>query len=320
MATDTIEAAKSVVTVARHNARGKVIDRVELDSTIFGAEPNVPLMHQVVTAQLAARRSGTQSTRTRAEVRGGGAKPYRQKGTGRARQGTIRAPQFTGGGVALGPKPRSYAQRTPRKMIQGALYSALSDRVQTDRMVILDEFPFQAPKTKDAVKLLDALGIDGSVLVVLGPDDAVVERSFANLSHVDLVEAGQLTCYEILSNDWMLIASSSVPGGVTVVEGSEVDLSAVDDDDVDSGSIVASGETDAGDDITVTDDAPSADSDAADEATLSADDSPAVASEEAASTADEDSEDGDESDATDVTDDDNENDDEDDETEEEEGE
>ena len=116
--------------------------KVQLDESYFGIQPNVPVMHQVVTAQLAARRAGTQSTKTRSEVAGGGAKPYRQKGTGNARQGTIRAPHFSGGGIALGPKPRSYAQRTPKKMIRLALRSALSDRAAEGRVIVVDEWGF----------------------------------------------------------------------------------------------------------------------------------------------------------------------------------
>lgn len=177
-------------------------------------------MHQVVTAQLAARRSGTQSTKTRAEVSGGGAKPYRQKGTGRARQGTIRAPQFAGGGVALGPKPRSYAQRTPRKMTRLALNSALSDRANDGRVCLVDGWTFELPRTKDAIAALEALGLEGTILVVLGPDDSVAERSFANLPEVDLVEASQLTAYEVLVNDWVVFTTATVPGGLTPVEGS----------------------------------------------------------------------------------------------------
>ena len=119
---------------------------VELDEATFGIEPNTAVMHQVVTAQLAARRSGTQSTRTRAEARGGGAKPWRQKGTGRARHGSIRSPQWRGGGVALGPKPRSYAQKTPRKMVRLALRSALSDRAADGRVVVVDGWTFETPK------------------------------------------------------------------------------------------------------------------------------------------------------------------------------
>ena len=125
-----------------HSISGGTAGSVELDEDIFGIEPNVSVMHQVVTAQLAARRAGTQSTLTRAEVRGGGAKPWRQKGTGRARQGSIRAPQWRGGGVATGPKPRDYAQRTPKKMIRLALASALSDRAADDKVRVVDEWGF----------------------------------------------------------------------------------------------------------------------------------------------------------------------------------
>jgi large subunit ribosomal protein L4 len=230
MATATLEESQTAVTVDRYNAAGTVIDKVELDATIFGVTPNVPLMHQVVTAQLAARRSGTHSTKTRSEVAGGGAKPYRQKGTGRARQGTIRAPQFAGGGVAFGPKPRSYAQRTPRKMVRLALHSALSDRVAEGRFRLIDEWAFEVPKTKDAVKALKALGLEGAILVVLGPGDATAERSFDNLPNVDLVEAGQLTAYEVLANEWVIFTSATVPGGFSVVPGSADVASAIADD------------------------------------------------------------------------------------------
>jgi large subunit ribosomal protein L4 len=229
MATDTISEERTTVTVDRHNVEGDVIDTVELDASIFGVTPNVPLLHQVVTAQLAARRSGTHSTKTRSEVRGGGAKPYRQKGTGRARQGTTRAPQFAGGGVAFGPKPRSYAQRTPRKMVRLALCSALSDRVMEHKLRIVDSWTFEIPKTKDAVKALRALELDGRVLVVLDSDDAVAERCFGNLQEVHLVESAQLTAYEVMANDWIVFTSATVPGGVAVVEGSAAAASAARD-------------------------------------------------------------------------------------------
>jgi large subunit ribosomal protein L4 len=222
MATDaaTLIEQEREVLVERRSDGGDVLDTVSLDPTIFGVRPNVPLMHQVVTAQLAARRSGTQSTKTRAEVAGGAAKPYRQKGTGRARQGTIRAPQFSGGGVALGPKPRSYAQRTPRKMIRLALNCALSDRASEGRICLVDRWSFEAPKTKDAVRSLRALGLDGCVLVVLGPDNAVAERCFANLPEVKLVEAAQLTAYEVLASDWVVFTNETILGEVSVVAGS----------------------------------------------------------------------------------------------------
>jgi large subunit ribosomal protein L4 len=257
MATATISEERApTVTVDRHNDAGDVIDAVELDASIFGVAPNVPLLHQVVTAQLAARRSGTHSTKTRSEVRGGGAKPYRQKGTGRARQGTTRAPQFAGGGVAFGPKPRSYAQRTPRKMIRLALCSALSDRLTVGKLRIVDAWTFEVPKTKDAVKALNALDLDGRILVVLDSDDAVAERCFGNLPEVHLVENAQLTAYEVMANDWIVFTSSTVPGGVTAAAEADADADAASDpdgetsaeDDDDAAGAGVSVETDAADD------------------------------------------------------------------------
>src|SRR3954447_17149530 len=160
---------------------------IDLNDDIFGIQPNVPVLHQVVTAQLAAARAGTQSTLTRAEVSGGGAKPWKQKGTGRARQGSARAPHWAGGGVALGPKPRSYRQRTPKKMVQLALRSALSDRFSEDRVVVVDRWAFPAPKTKDAIAALTALGLEGKVLVVISRDDDVAYRSFRNIRDVQVL-------------------------------------------------------------------------------------------------------------------------------------
>src|SRR5215212_4588317 len=160
-----------MTTVDKRDATGKIAGAVVLDDAMFGMQPNVPVMHQVVTAQLAARRSGTQSTKTRAEVRGGGRKPFKQKGTGNARQGSIRAPHFSGGGVALGPKPRKYDQKTPKKMIKAALRSALSDRAAEGKIVVLDRWAFDAPSTKAAKKALEALGIEQGALVVVDRDD-----------------------------------------------------------------------------------------------------------------------------------------------------
>lgn len=184
---------------------------VELPDAVFGIEPNVPVMHQVVTAQLAARRAGTQSTKTRAEVRGGGAKPWKQKGTGRARQGSIRAPQWVGGGVALGPKPRSYAQRTPKKMIRLALRSALSDRAAEGKVVVIDEWRFEAPKTREAKAALEALGIDGRALIVLASDDVNAAKSFRNLPEVQIIEARELNAYDVLVNDYVVFTKATVP-------------------------------------------------------------------------------------------------------------
>jgi large subunit ribosomal protein L4 len=187
---------------------------VQLDPEWFGQEPNVALMHQVVVAQLAAARSGTQSTKTRAEVAGGGAKPFRQKGMGRSRQGSIRAPHWVGGGVAFGPKPRSYRQRTPKKMIRQALRSALSDRAALERVVLVNDWGFEIPKTKRAVAALASLGIDGRILVVLGQDDVVAERSFGNIQRIQTLLVGELNAYDVLRNDWIVFTDESLPGGV----------------------------------------------------------------------------------------------------------
>jgi len=193
-------------------AAGKDSGTVELDDDVFGVTPNVSLMHQVVTAQLAARRSGTQSTKTRSDVRGGGRKPYAQKGTGNARQGSIRAPHFVGGGVALGPKPRKYDQKTPKKMIKLALRSALSDRAAEGKVVVLDEWGFDAPKTKQAKSILAALGVDGRVLVVVDTDDIHAIRSFLNIPEVQLIELAELNAYDVLCNDWLVFTKATLPG------------------------------------------------------------------------------------------------------------
>jgi large subunit ribosomal protein L4 len=168
-------------------------------------------MHQVVTAQLAARRAGSHSTKTRAEVRGGGTKPWRQKGTGRARQGSIRAPQWIGGGVALGPKPRDYSQRTPKKMIRLALRSALSDRARDGKVIVVDAWDFDTPRTREAKAALDALGIEGRALVVLGPDDVNAARSFRNLPEAQIIEARELNAYDVLVNDFVVFTKGTVP-------------------------------------------------------------------------------------------------------------
>src|SRR5688572_10446610 len=160
-----------MASIALKDRTGADAGTVELDDALFAVQPNVPVMHQVVTAQLAARRAGTQSTKTRAEVRGGGAKPWKQKGTGRARQGSTRAPHWQGGGVALGPKPRSYKQRTPKKMIRLALASALSDRQNDGKVVVVSGWGIETPSTKAAKALLGTLGVSGKVLLVVGHDE-----------------------------------------------------------------------------------------------------------------------------------------------------
>lgn len=198
-----------------HTPAGASSGSVELSDELFGIQPNVPVMHQVVVAQLAHRRAGTQSTKTRAEVRGGGAKPYRQKGTGNARQGSTRSPQFSGGGIALGPKPRSYSQRTPKKMIRLALASALSDRAAEGKIVVVDSWAFETPKTKDAIAVLQALGTAGRVLVVVAPDDGPTALSFRNVPEVQLITPGELNAYDVLCNDWIVFSGSTLPGAPT---------------------------------------------------------------------------------------------------------
>jgi large subunit ribosomal protein L4 len=207
-----------VASVELRTARGEPAGTVELDDVVFGVEPNVPVMHQVVTAQLAAARSGTHSTKRRSEVAGGGAKPWRQKGIGRARHGSIRSPQWAGGGVAHGPKPRSYRQRTPKKMIKLALRSALSDRAAEGRVAVVEAWDFSAPRTKEAKEALATLGLTGRVLVVLADDDGIAARSFRNLPHVQLVLSGELNAYDVLCSDWVVFTRITLP---TTAAGTE---------------------------------------------------------------------------------------------------
>jgi large subunit ribosomal protein L4 len=206
------EATGAPVVLERRSMSGEVLGEVVLDPSIFSVPVNVPLLHQVITAQLAGRRAGTQSTKTRSEVAGGSAKPYRQKGTGNARQGSIRAPHYSGGGVALGPKPRSYAQRTPKKMVQAALRCALSDRAAAGELRLVDQLRFDVPKTKSALAALAALDCDGRVLVVVERGQENVEKSFANLEHVVTLPADQLTAYDVLGADVVLFTDATLPG------------------------------------------------------------------------------------------------------------
>ncbi|CAB4567915.1 unannotated protein [freshwater metagenome] len=194
------------------NQTGKDVGSLDLSDDDFGRQPNVPVMHQVVTAQLAHRRAGTQSTKTRAEVSGGGKKPYNQKGTGNARQGSTRSPQFSGGGVAHGPKPRKYSQKTPKKMIKIALQSALSDRTNEGKVVVVDAWNFETPKTSAAQAALAALNLEGRILVVVRRDEINAIRSFRNLPEVQLIEIGELNAYDVLCNDYIVFSKASLPG------------------------------------------------------------------------------------------------------------
>jgi len=181
-----------------------------LDPSIFGREPNIPLMHQVVTAQLAGARAGTASTKTRAEVRGGGRKPWRQKGLGRARHGSIRSPQWSGGGVAHGPKPRDHGQRTPKKMKGLALRSALSVRASEGAIKIVEPIDWAMPKTKLAKDLLTKMGAGAKTLVVINRGDFAAERAFRNLADVCIAEPGQLTTYDVLWADQVVFTTTTV--------------------------------------------------------------------------------------------------------------
>ncbi|HEU5128043.1 MAG TPA: 50S ribosomal protein L4 [Glycomyces sp.] len=194
------------------DAAGKETGKtIELPTSIFDVEPNIPLMHQVVTAQLAAARSGSANTKTRGEVRGGGKKPYRQKGTGRARQGSIRAPQFTGGGVVHGPKPRSFAERTPRKMKAAALAGALTDRVRGGNLHVVSSIvEGDTPKTKDAKAALAATTEAAKVLVVLARDESVAQLSLRNLPEVHILDWGQVNTYDVLNNEDIVFSEAAI--------------------------------------------------------------------------------------------------------------
>ena len=197
---------------------------IELDENIFGIEPNVAVMHQVVNAQLAAKRSGTHSTKTRAEVRGGGAKPWKQKGTGRARAGSSRIPHWRGGGIALGPKPRDYSQRTPKKMKRLALRSALSDRAQSNSVYVVDAWDFETPSTKAAKTALEAIGTEGKVLVVTDAQDENTEKSFRNLSNVNVLSSDQLNVFDILVSDSIVFTKDNLPTMNQVSATSQSDI------------------------------------------------------------------------------------------------
>ncbi|KRF22210.1 50S ribosomal protein L4 [Phycicoccus sp. Soil802] len=205
----------------------------DLPAEIFDVQVNVPLIHQVVVAQLAAARQGTHSTKTRGEVRGGGRKPYRQKGTGRARQGSTRAPQFAGGGVVHGPQPRDYAQRTPKKMKAAALRGALSDRARHDRVHVVESLVTgSAPSTKDALALLAGLTDRPNLLVVLDRSDLVSLKSVRNLEGVHVLAADQLNTYDVLCSDDVVFTKAALEAFVTKAQPvGGVEVTIVDETD-----------------------------------------------------------------------------------------
>jgi large subunit ribosomal protein L4 len=202
---------------------GKKDGSVELPAELFDVEPNIALMHQVVIAQLAAARQGTHSTKSRGQVSGGGRKPYRQKGTGRARQGSTRAPQFTGGGVVHGPKPRDYSQRTPKKMIAAALRGALSDRARNDRIHAVTELVGgQTPSTKSAKSFLATLTERRKVLVVIGRSDEVSAKSVRNLPGVHVISPDQLNTYDVLDADDLVFSVEALDAYISANTKQEV--------------------------------------------------------------------------------------------------
>ena len=190
---------------------GKASGSVELPAEIFDVEVNIPLIHQVVVAQLAAARQGTHDTKSRGEVSGGGRKPYKQKGTGRARQGSIRAPQYAGGGVVHGATPRDYSQRTPKKMKAAALRGALSDRARESRIhVITEVVSGDTPSTKAAVATLDALNLEGSLLVVIAREETASWLSLRNLPEVAIVAPDQLNTYDVIVADQVVFTKAAL--------------------------------------------------------------------------------------------------------------
>jgi large subunit ribosomal protein L4 len=192
-----------------YDITGKVIGDIELSENVFGQPVNEPVLHQVVVAHLANCRQGTQSAKTRSEVSGGGKKPYRQKGTGRARQGSTRAPQWTHGGVVFAPKPRDYSQKVNAKVRRIALKSALSSKVADSELIVFDALNIEAPKTKEMVKVLKAVEAD-KALIVLADKDETVERAAANIPGVKTTQVGTLNTYEVLKYKKLILTKDSV--------------------------------------------------------------------------------------------------------------
>lgn len=190
------------------NAEGKVLESQEFSSEVFGIEPNISVMHQVVVCQAASLRQGTHAVKNRSAVSGGGKKPWRQKGTGRARQGTIRAPQWAGGGVVFGPTPRSHARRLNNKEVKLALRSALSAKLRDSELVLLDSYGINKPSTKEAVKLLAALElVNKRVTVVVPDDDVLTYLSFRNVARATVLGVGELSCRDILDNAALILTT-----------------------------------------------------------------------------------------------------------------
>ncbi len=192
------------------NMQGAEVEAIVLNDDVFGIEPNKAVMHEVVVNYLAGLRRGTSRTKSRGEVRGGGRKPWRQKGTGRARAGTSRSPLWRGGAIIFGPKPRDYSYRVNKKKVSLAMRSALSDKVMENALTVVDALAFDAPKTKDMVKVLEALGAEKKTLVVLGELDEAVVKSARNIKGVTPVTVNELNTYELINNNNVIITKEAV--------------------------------------------------------------------------------------------------------------
>ncbi len=197
--------------VTVYDTNGKQVGELQLNDKVFGAEVNKSLMHEVVVMHLARQRVGTAATKTRSMVRGGGRKPWRQKGTGRARQGSIRAPQWRKGGIVFGPQPRDFSYTMPKKARRAALCSALSAKVQSNNLIVLDDWQIDAPKTKEVVKVLKNLNLDGKkALIVTADNDAVMYKSARNIEKVAAMEARNLNTYEVLTYETLIMTKDAV--------------------------------------------------------------------------------------------------------------
>lgn len=196
--------------VALYNVQGSQVGEVELKDEIFGIEPNESVVHEAVVMQMASRRQGTHCTKSRGEVRGGGRKPWKQKGTGRARVGTIRSPLWRGGAIVFGPKPRSYSYSIPKKKRRLAMKSVLSSKVLENEIIVVDALNFDAPKTKEMVKVLEALKVEQKALVVTAETDENVHRSARNIKGVTPMDAASLNVYDVLAHNKLIITKDAV--------------------------------------------------------------------------------------------------------------
>lgn len=199
-----------MATIEMKDASGKKVKDAELSAAVFEIEPNVHVMHEVVRSQRAARRQGTHDTLTRGQVRGGGKKPWRQKGTGRARQGTIRAPQWAGGGTVFGPHPRSYAFKVPAKVVKLAMRSALSAKLADGEIVVVDQLSFEKPSTKQAAEVLKNLGLEGRVTIIVPDDEVNTFLSFRNLSKVRVIGVSELNTFDFIDNKALVLTDAAL--------------------------------------------------------------------------------------------------------------